>query len=115
MDWFNSFTITLGSTGLIFWGLSYYLIRNPPKQINLLYGYRTKASMASQERWDYAQQFSSNVLIRTGKLLMLAAMIRMLLPPWSEVIEVIVAVFVVIGSCIHLMITTENELKLRFG
>lgn len=31
----------------------------PPKEINALYGYRTKRSFKSQTHWDYAQRFVS--------------------------------------------------------
>lgn len=36
-------------------------LKAPPKNVNILYGYRTKRSMASQEAWDYSH-------ILTGKL-----------------------------------------------
>ena len=43
----------------------------PPKNINHLYGYRTRNSMKSQERWDFAQKFSAKELIKSGVALLL--------------------------------------------
>lgn len=51
----------------------------PPKNINYLYGYRTKKSMGSKEAWDYAHKLCGAAyvligilalaIITTGKLL----------------------------------------------
>lgn len=40
----------------------------PPKKINELYGYRTKASMKSQEAWDVAQKCSAKMMLVFGAL-----------------------------------------------
>ena len=46
-------------TGLIFFFAAIIMYYYPPKEINSLYGYRTSSSMKSEERWDFAQRFSS--------------------------------------------------------
>jgi len=115
MDWFNSFTLTVGLTGIIFWALSTYMKRNPPHKINHLYGYRTKASMSSQERWDFAQEYSSDLLTHSGKMLMIGALVWMFLPNFPELVDVILAVIIVIAACIHSIIQTEKALKSKFG
>lgn len=33
----------------------------PPRKINGLYGYRTKRSMQSQKKWDFAQKYSAGL------------------------------------------------------
>ncbi|RYF47892.1 MAG: SdpI family protein, partial [Cytophagaceae bacterium] len=43
--------------------------RFPPKEINPLYGYRTKTSMANQQVWDEANQYSTRLLIKCGWVL----------------------------------------------
>ena len=40
----------------------------PPKKINGHYGYRTKASMKSQEAWDVAQKCSAKMMLVFGIL-----------------------------------------------
>lgn len=47
--------------GIIFWVF-------PPKKINGHYGYRTKASMKSQEAWDVAQKCSAKMMLVFGIL-----------------------------------------------
>lgn len=42
----------------------------PPKNINALYGYRTKGAMQSQERWEFAQKFSSIQMIKSGAVIL---------------------------------------------
>jgi len=36
----------------------------PPKEINDLYGFKTKATSRNQETWDYGHRICGNVLIR---------------------------------------------------
>ena len=38
----------------------------PPKKINGLYGYRTGSSMKNQQKWDFAQKYSSKIMMLTG-------------------------------------------------
>lgn len=45
-------------------GLALWL--KPPKKVNPIYGYRTKRSMSSQSRWDFAQVYSGKLLLRFG-------------------------------------------------
>lgn len=39
------------------------MLRFPPKEINSIYGYRTKASMRNQKSWNLAQKQSSKLMI----------------------------------------------------
>ena len=39
----------------------------PPKNINKLYGFRTKLSASSQEAWDYSQKICANSLLLYSK------------------------------------------------
>ena len=57
--------LTLG--GLIFLIAGYIQHRFPPKKINHLYGYRTSASMKSQESWDFAQEYSAKKVIKIAR------------------------------------------------
>tara|TARA_B110000008_G_scaffold123263_1_gene125815 strand:+ start:1175 stop:1468 length:294 start_codon:yes stop_codon:yes gene_type:complete len=43
--------------------LGFIMLRFPPKEINSIYGYRTKASMRNQKSWNFAQKQSSKLMI----------------------------------------------------
>ena len=62
----NPFTIPLLICGMIFFVVGLLLLFFPPKKINSLYGYRTPNSMKSQERWDFSQKYSSNLMWKCG-------------------------------------------------
>jgi len=47
----------------------YILYKYPPKKINGLYGYRTPASMKSNERWSFAQNMAASEMMKLGVLL----------------------------------------------
>ena len=46
-------------SGGIFYLAALVLSKFPLKKINYFYGYRTKASMKSQESWNFAQNYTS--------------------------------------------------------
>ena len=57
------------ATGIIFIAVGALLYKFPPKSINFLYGYRTKNSMKTQERWDFAQIYAAKTIIKVGFIL----------------------------------------------
>ena len=63
---FNPLFITLGSCGVIFIVMGYFMSKKPPKEINGLYGYRTPRAMKNQKIWDYAQVYSAKVMMKYG-------------------------------------------------
>jgi uncharacterized membrane protein len=113
MDFLNLFFIFLFPTGLIFLIAGSVLAKKPPKEINQLYGYRTKRSMSSQEKWDFAQMYSAKEMINHGKYLMLISLFGLFLQP-GETFSIISAVVLILLSCIFLIVNTEKELKLKF-
>ncbi|MFH6602884.1 SdpI family protein [Maribacter algicola] len=48
--------------GLLLLPLAWYYKEHPPKNINWLYGYRTKRSMANQEVWEYANRLGAKMI-----------------------------------------------------
>lgn len=40
--------------------------RYPPKKINHIYGYRTRRSMKNQRNWDFANQYSADLMLYVG-------------------------------------------------
>lgn len=48
----------------IIWGL--FLMNNPPKEINSLYGYMSKMSKKSPEAWSFAQSYAGKRIFWSG-------------------------------------------------
>lgn len=96
--------------GIVFALAAYLTLRFPPKKINPMYGYRTKRSMISQENWDIAQKFSSQLMLKQG-LIMLALACILIVLPIPEIVAVIISVVLLVGSVIVLFVQTEKRLK----
>lgn len=59
--------------GFIFLVAGFIFLKYPPKKINSLYGYRTPRSMKSQERWDFAQDYSAKEMMNLGFFLAISS------------------------------------------
>ncbi len=91
--------------------IGFIFLKFPPKNINYLYGYRTRRSMKTQEVWDAANIFSAKALIKISL--------------WSIIFPVFSYLFFpkyiilisVIGNTLLLLLTlpmTENFIKKNF-
>lgn len=85
----------------------------PPKNINALYGYRTKGAMQSQERWEFAQKFSSIQMIKAGAVILVLSPLGYFLP-FSGDVNAFVGVALLIAATAYLFTTTEKALKKKF-
>lgn len=54
------------------------LIKNPPKTINGIYGYRTKRSRVNQNTWDFAQLYCGKLWWKIGWIMLPFSIIGML-------------------------------------
>jgi uncharacterized membrane protein len=54
--------------------VSFIFVKFPPKKINQLYGYRTRRSMANQEIWKVANEYSAGLMVKI-------TLISMVFPP----------------------------------
>jgi len=77
----NPAFIILGATGFVFIILGVVMYRFPPKDINSFYGYRTRSSMKSKERWDFAQKYSSIELMRMGLVMVFTSLLSLFYNP----------------------------------
>lgn len=109
----NSFTIVLFTSGLCFLVAGFVMSKYPPKKINSLYGYRTSASMKSQQAWNFAQKKSATDCKLFGFGMMIFSMGGMFLPfgKWGWLF----ALLVLIGFCVLMIYDTEKALKKQFG
>jgi uncharacterized membrane protein len=101
------------SSGLIFCFAGIFMFKFPPKKINGIYGYRTASSMKNQERWDFAQIYSSKQMIKYGLLLSLSGIISLAYKP-TEIISTILGLGLMILMVVVLIIKVEKKLKEKF-
>ena len=62
---------------MIFFGREF--MKNPPKEINPGYGYRTAMSSKNQDTWDFAQRKMGEVWYKWGKILLIPSALPLLL------------------------------------
>ncbi|MCA0133234.1 SdpI family protein [Winogradskyella alexanderae] len=101
------------SSGLIFCVVGVIMYKFPPKKINGIYGYRTINSMKSQERWDFAQIYSSKQMIKSGFLLSISGLMGLLFQP-NENTSTALGLGLMILTVVLLFIKVEKKLKNKF-
>ncbi|MEP5613321.1 MAG: SdpI family protein [Cyclobacteriaceae bacterium] len=104
---------TSAVTGPIFILAGFLMQKFPPKKVNMLYGYRTESSMRSQERWDFAQKYSSREMIKLGVLLLLSSGLGLIVDV-SKKVAVFVGLGFLILVAVVLIVRTEKAIKSRF-
>ncbi|UAB75889.1 SdpI family protein [Mesoflavibacter sp. SCSIO 43206] len=100
-------------SGIVFIITGFVMFKFPPKNINMLYGYRTTRSMKNQEQWDFSQKYSAKLLIFCGVFLILTSNISLLITINNKA-KLFISLALIFGSVIFLLFKTENELKKRF-
>jgi len=100
-------------TGLIFVIAGFVMLKFPPKEINGLYGYRTKSSMKNQERWDFAQNYSAKEMVKLGLVLTLTGLFGFLFEP-QEMLGMIIGLALMFLMMILLIIRVESAIKKTF-
>ena len=91
--------------------------KNPPKNINYFYGYRTVNSMKSQERWDFAQVFAAKKMRKYGKYLMIIAFIGLpviiFIPIGFLVLTILMLIIILIVISV-MIFQVEKAIKKKF-
>ena len=107
--------LVLMVVGLIFW-------KFPPKKINGIYEYRTTRSMKSQAAWNFAQRYSSKIMIMFGIVLLALSLCARWLQGWlclntacAMAYDIGVIAFLPILLVIPVIVMTEMQLRKRFG
>lgn len=100
--------------GLTFMIAGYLMSKFPPKNINALYGYRTSSSMKSQERWNFAQRYSAQEMIKLGALLVASSFIGFL-TNFTPIINMTIGLSFLILVSIILIWRVEIALKQKFN
>ncbi len=114
MDWTeNTFLLLTITTGLPFIIVALITMQFPPKKINHLYGYRTKASMKTQDHWDFAQKYSSKQLLFCGLFLSIAGLISTVITI-EKPASIYSSIILIVLTLVILFYNTETQLKKRF-
>ena len=61
------------SIGFIYLSIGLWMIFTPAEKINRQYGYRSRASLRSPERWRFAQKHNGKRILLAGILMLLSA------------------------------------------
>ena len=101
-------------TGVLFVIAGIIMLKFPPKDINSLYGYRTKSSMQNKERWAFAQKYSAIEMAKLGGLLTLSGFIGFFFNPTGK-IGMLIGLGLMIIMVIILLLRVENAIKKRFN
>lgn len=113
MTFENPLFLCLSLSGVIFVLVGYLAKLFPPKKINQLYGYRTRSSMRSQERWVYAQRVSPREIIRTGFLMLLLSLpgLFLPLPPFPAML---IGISILLLLIVLMFLRVEKAIKRKF-
>lgn len=101
-------------TGAIFIIAALIQMKFPPKKINSFYGYRTKNSMRSKEAWDFAQNFSSKLMLIFGFGLCGLAIILIEILYLKIEYQIVLSILLINVIVVVMLIIVEKELKKRF-
>ena len=113
MNFSNPLFIILVAHGIITLSAGIFMVKRPPKNINHLYGYRTRQSMEFKEKWDFDQKYSAQEMIRLGVILLFISTLGLFIN-FDELTSNMIALAIVIGTVILLLYKTEKKLKQKF-
>jgi len=96
--------------GIIFIIAGVVARRFPPRQINYIYGYRSRKSMSSQANWDLANSYYTGIMIRAGVAMMGLGLILSLFSDNIQFLSIFTVLSGVAGGLI-IFLLTEKKLK----
>ncbi|MGQ2983654.1 SdpI family protein [Flavobacterium sp.] len=108
----NSFAVSL-LCGVIFLIAAMVTYCFPPKKINPLYGYRTASSMKSQERWDFAQRYSTMQMIKGASVMVVISLLGYFVPVSPDV-KFWIGIALLAAMVFYLFKGTEKAIKEKF-
>lgn len=109
-SWFFTLLILVGSIFTVVGLITYFF---PPKKVNYIYGYRTNSSMRSHERWRFAQNYSSKLMIKYGIFILLISCLGLFVSI-SETIDFYIGILLSLFPIVLLFIKTEKAIKTKF-
>lgn len=99
-------------------GFGKYFLKNTPKEINYVFGYRTTMSMKNRDTWDFAHKYFGKIWYICGLVLLPFSIILMffVLGQNKDIIGIlgIILCFIQIIPLIGSIFPTEKALKKNF-
>lgn len=99
-------------------GFGKLFLKNAPKEINAVFGYRTSMSMKNKDTWEFAHKYCGRLWYRCGTVLLLVSAVAMLFTIGrSESVTGTVAAIVCALQIVFLIgsiYPTERALKQNF-
>lgn len=104
---------------LLMIGVGRMMMKNPPKTINWVFGYRTSQSMKNQETWDFAQVYCGKLWWKIGWIMLPFSIIGMLpvIGKNDDFVGIVGAIIITI-QCIIMFVSiffVERALAKKFG
>lgn len=109
----NDLTILVALVGTIFIVGGLVLSVFPPRNINMVYGYRTATSMKNINTWKSANRYAAKVMMTVGLMLNMLGVIASFLPDMGNA-GVLLGVLLIIVSAIMIVVQTEKHLAKQF-
>lgn len=99
-------------------GLGKHFLKTAPKEINMIFGYRTTMSMKNKDTWEFAHKYFGKIWLISGLVLLPVSMIVMILvigksDDFISVVGIILSVIQLI-PLIGSIIPTEKALRKTF-
>lgn len=110
---FDNIAIPSLYSGIAFAFVGSMLHFSPPSEINGVIGYRTKASMKSQERWDFAQKYSAKFMGICGAAMVVLSLLSYFIPVEAEW-KNIAGLGLLLISAVCMIAATEIAIRKRF-
>ncbi len=114
MNFENSLFCMPLMVGVIFIIMGFIMLQFPPKKINYMYGYLTKSSVKNQERWNFSQIYSSNLMMYCGVVLIFLSVFELIytVKTATGVFISTILMFIIVGL---LIMKTEQAIKNKFS
>ena len=100
--------------GIVFYMTGLLLTKYPPSRNFAIYGYRTKSSLKSKERWDFAQTNCAMELKLHSLFLFIFALIGFILNIQEDLAHV-VNILLIVAIVFRIYIRVEKKLSKKFG
>ena len=105
-----SLTLLLTATMILFGVL---FLKKPPREINGLFGYRTRMSSINDDTWNFAHRYAGAVWIRTGVAVLAASILVIWILKSSEKFESYMLILFYFQMASMLMVIPLTEIALR--
>lgn len=113
MEWTTNLLQLPLLCGIVFLLAAAVMYFFPPKKINNWYGYRTSSSMKSEDRWQFAQRFSSLKMMTGGAFLGAASFLGLVIKI-DEKFQQVLGVVLPLSVVFYILWSTERSLKNKF-